>query len=198
MSSVSAQAQFARRLADAGEHDPVARDAGGAGAQQFAPADHVGAGALAREQPQDGEVVVRLHRVVHMRVQPGGGERGGQRPVARAHRGGGVDPGRRADTRRRRGSAARRRATARPWRAWTARAARRSARHRSVRAQRGRVHRKSGRRGWPWGVVHIWAKVATALLPSAQYRREAVQCVARGIASGTCLTGSPSLAPTMW
>ena len=84
-------------LADAGEDDAAARDAGGAGAQQFALADHVGPGAFARKQPQNGEVAVRLHRVVHLRVQPGVGERGGKGPVARAHRGGGVDPGGGAD-----------------------------------------------------------------------------------------------------
>ena len=40
------EAQFALRLADAGIDDAAGGDAGGAGAQEFALADHVGAGAL--------------------------------------------------------------------------------------------------------------------------------------------------------
>ena len=82
------EAQLAFALADTGEHDPVGRDAGLARAAQFAFADHIGARTLAREQPQHGEPVVRLHRVVDVRVEPGIGQCGGERTVAAAHGGG--------------------------------------------------------------------------------------------------------------
>ena len=91
------EAQFALRLADAGEHDAVRRNAGGAGAAEFALADHVGAKAFAAEQVQHRQPVVRLHRVMHMRVQRGVVQRGPQCLRAAAHGGGGIHPARRAD-----------------------------------------------------------------------------------------------------
>ena len=91
------EAKFPLGLADAGIHDPAGRNAGGAGPAKFALADHVGAGALAAEQRQDGEVVVGLHRVMRLRIEAGVAQRLGQRAIAAAQRAGGIDPGRRAD-----------------------------------------------------------------------------------------------------
>ena len=89
--------QFAFALADAGEHDAIGRNAGLARAAKFALADHVGAGALAREQAQHREPVVRLHRVVDVRIEPGVGQRAGEHAIAPAHGGRRIDPDRRAD-----------------------------------------------------------------------------------------------------
>ena len=91
------QPQFALALADAREHDAVGRDAGRARAAQLALADDVGAGALGREQPQHGEPVVRLHRVVDVRIQAGVRQRAGEHTIAPAHGGRRIDPDRRAD-----------------------------------------------------------------------------------------------------
>ena len=71
--------------------------AGGAGAAEFALADHVGAGTFCREQADDGEVVVGLHGVVQLGIEPGPGQGVRQRAVAGAHGAGTVDPGRGAD-----------------------------------------------------------------------------------------------------
>ena len=58
---VDRERQLARGLADAGEHDLVRRDAGGARAPQLASGDHVGAGAEPRQR--------RDHRLVGIRLQ---------------------------------------------------------------------------------------------------------------------------------
>ena len=42
-------------------------------------------------------MVVGLHRVMHLGIQPGIGQRAGQRPVAGAQAGRGIDPGGRAE-----------------------------------------------------------------------------------------------------
>ena len=76
---------------------PLGRDAGLARAAQLAFADHIGAGALGREQPQHREPVVRLHRVVDVRIQSGVGQRAGEHAIASAHGGRRIDPDRRAD-----------------------------------------------------------------------------------------------------
>ena len=91
------QPQLAFALADAREHDPFGGDAGLARAAKLAFADDIGAGALGREQPQHREPVVRLHRVVDVRIQPGIGQRSGEHAIAPAHGGRRIDPDRRAD-----------------------------------------------------------------------------------------------------
>ena len=65
--------QFARGLADAGEHDLVRRNAGGARAQQFAFGDDVGAGAELRQRRDHGLVGIRLHGVADQRIDIGEG-----------------------------------------------------------------------------------------------------------------------------
>ena len=97
MSSVEREPQFALALADAGEHDAIGGDAGLARTAELALADHIDAGALGCEQPQHGEPVVRLHRVVDVRVHPGRGQRVSQHAIAPSHGGRRIDPHRRAD-----------------------------------------------------------------------------------------------------
>ncbi len=65
--------QFARGLADAGEHDLVRRHAGRARAQQFAFGDDVGAGAEPRQRRDHRLVGIRLHGVADQRVDIGEG-----------------------------------------------------------------------------------------------------------------------------
>ena len=60
-------------LADAGEDDPVAGHAGGAGAAELALADHVHAGAEVGERLDDRLVRVGLHRIGDERALPGEG-----------------------------------------------------------------------------------------------------------------------------
>ena len=89
MSSSMRQPDFARGFADAGEHDVAGRNAGRAGAPQLALADHVGPGAARGHQPQHGEMVVRLHRVVDLRQT---GQRRAQLRQPGAHGAGGIHP----------------------------------------------------------------------------------------------------------
>ena len=91
------QSQLAFALADAREHDSVSRDAGLARAVKLAFADDIGACALGREQAQHREPVVRLHRVMHVPVEAGVGQRAGEHAIAPAHGGRRIDPDRRAD-----------------------------------------------------------------------------------------------------
>ena len=65
--------QLAHGLADAGEHDLVRRDSGGAGAQQFAAGDDVGAGAELGQGRDHGLVGIRLQGVADQRVDVGEG-----------------------------------------------------------------------------------------------------------------------------
>ena len=67
------EVHLARRLADAGEHDLLGRDAGGQRAAQFAFRDHVRAGAEAGQRLQHGLVGIGLHRVADQRVDVGEG-----------------------------------------------------------------------------------------------------------------------------
>ena len=62
---------LARRLADAGKHDPGRRDAGCQRAPQLAFGHHVGAGAELAEQLDDGLVGIGLHGVADERVEAG-------------------------------------------------------------------------------------------------------------------------------
>ena len=82
-------------LADAGEDDALAGDAGGAGAAVLALRDHVHAGAERGHQAEDREVGVGLHRVADQVVEAG--ERLLEDPVVAGEGGGGVDVEGRAD-----------------------------------------------------------------------------------------------------
>ena len=82
-------------LADAGEHDLVRRDAGGAGAQQFAPGDHVGAGPEPRQRRDHGLIGIRLHRVANERIDVGEGT--GEHAIVPLQRRGRIAIERRAD-----------------------------------------------------------------------------------------------------
>ncbi len=73
------------------------RDAGDAGTAEFALADHVGPGALGREQAEDREVVVGLHGIMQLGIEAGGSDGLRQGAVAGAHGAGAVHPGGRAD-----------------------------------------------------------------------------------------------------
>ena len=79
MPCVDGERELARGLADAGEHDLLRRDAGGARAQQFAFGDHVGAGAEPGERRDHRLVGVGLERVADERVDVGEGA--GEHPV---------------------------------------------------------------------------------------------------------------------
>ncbi len=97
MSSAEREAQIRPRSCRRRRTRSRRGNAGGAGAQQFARADHVGAGALAAEQAQHGQMVVRLDRVMDMRRQARLGQRRGEGAEPGADRGGAADPGRGAD-----------------------------------------------------------------------------------------------------
>ena len=76
---VDGEREFALGLAHAGEHDLLRRNAGGAGAQQFAFGDHVGAGAEPGQRRDHRLVGVGLERVADERVDVGEGA--GEHPV---------------------------------------------------------------------------------------------------------------------
>ena len=76
---VDGERELARGLADAGEHDLLRRDPGGARAQQFAFGDHVGAGAEPGERRDHRLVGVGLERIADERVDIGKGA--GEHPV---------------------------------------------------------------------------------------------------------------------
>ena len=61
------------RLADAGEHDPVGRDAAGQRPAHLALRHHVGSGAELRQRADDREVGVGLQRVADAGIGPGEG-----------------------------------------------------------------------------------------------------------------------------
>ena len=65
--------EFARGLADAGEHDLAGRHAGTARAQQFALGDDVGAGAEFCQHRDHRLIGIRLHGVTDQRVDVGEG-----------------------------------------------------------------------------------------------------------------------------
>ena len=92
---VDRERELARGLADAGEHDLVGRDAGGAGALELALGDDVGAGAEPRQGLDHGLVGIRLHRVADERRHVGEGA--GEHPVVPLERRGRIAIERRAD-----------------------------------------------------------------------------------------------------
>ena len=92
---VDGERQFARRLADAGEHDLVRRDAGAQRAQQFALGDHIGAGAEPRQGRDHRLVGIRLHGVADQRVDIG--ESAGKHPIVPLDGGARIAIERRAD-----------------------------------------------------------------------------------------------------
>ena len=70
---IDGERELGRRLADAGEHDLVRRDAGGARALELASRYHVGAGAEIGQRLDHRLVGVRLHGVADERLHVGEG-----------------------------------------------------------------------------------------------------------------------------
>ena len=96
---VDRQRQFARRLAQTGEHDLVRRNAGGARALQLAFRHHIRAGAELGQRLDDGLVGIRLHGVANQRIDIG--ESAGEHFVVPLQRRGRIAIERRADACRR-------------------------------------------------------------------------------------------------
>ena len=92
---VDRERELARGLADAGEHDLVRRDAGGAGALELAFGDDVGAGAELRQRAQHRLIGIRLHGVADERLHVGEGV--GEHAVVPLQRRGRIAIERRAD-----------------------------------------------------------------------------------------------------
>ena len=89
------QQQLRRRLAHAGEHDAAGRHPRLHRPAQLPAAHHVRPGPAIRHEAQHGKVVVRLHRVVHVRAHPG--QRRPQRGQAGTQRARRYHPARRAE-----------------------------------------------------------------------------------------------------
>ena len=70
-SGVDRRGEFARGLADAGEHDFLRRNAGGQRALQLAPRNDIGAGAELGQCGNDGLIGIRLHGVADERRHVG-------------------------------------------------------------------------------------------------------------------------------
>jgi hypothetical protein len=87
--------ELARGLADTGEHDLLRRNSGGAGAQQLAPGDDVGAGAEPGQRRDHRLVGIRLHGVADQRVDVGEGV--GKHPIMPLERRARIAIERRAD-----------------------------------------------------------------------------------------------------
>ncbi len=73
MPSIDRERELARGLADAGEHDLVRRNPGGARAQQLAFGDDIGAGAELGQRRDHRLVGIRLHGVADQRIDIGEG-----------------------------------------------------------------------------------------------------------------------------
>ena len=89
------EVEFTGGLADAREHNPLRRNAGGAGAVKFAFRHDIGAGTEPSERGDDRLVGVRFERVTNKRVDIGEG--GGEDIVVPLDRGAGIAIERRAD-----------------------------------------------------------------------------------------------------
>src|SRR6516162_9996462 len=89
--------EFGRALPDAGEHDPVGRNAGGERALEFSARHNVGPGTEPRQGGDHGLIGVGLHGVANERAHVG--ERVAENPIVALKRGGGIAVERRADAR---------------------------------------------------------------------------------------------------